>query len=220
MKTDANAVGAAIKVIRLRSNITQASLARLLQSITSKETEWQPTISRIETGTQQATIETLTAIAKALGTSAAAIMAEAHQTSAGNYAPVLAGTRQVPLLTWVSAGAPAAIGDAHKHTMVPTTVKVGPTAFALSVRGQSMTTQAKVSFPDGTVIIVDPHRQYGSGSLVIARFEKDNEATFKRFEKDGGQTMLVPLNPAYPVIPIVAPCQIVGVVVSKAEEVL
>jgi SOS-response transcriptional repressor LexA len=82
-----------------------------------------------------------------------------------------------------------------------------------------MTAPGKLSFPEGSIIVVDPSRGHDSGSLVIARFEASNEATFKRFEMDAGQSMLVPLNPAYPIIPIATQCQIVGVVVSKAEDV-
>jgi SOS-response transcriptional repressor LexA len=74
------------------------------------------------------------------------------------------------------------------------------------------------SFPEGSVIIVDPSRTEAHGALVVVRFDNESEATFKRYEEDGGSKLLVPLNPSFPTIPIDRPATFCGVVVSRAEE--
>jgi SOS-response transcriptional repressor LexA len=60
----------------------------------------------------------------------------------------------------------------------------------------------EVSFPDGTIIIVDPMRQCGAGDFVIAKDVSTQRATFKKLTTDGGRWFLKPLNPSYPTIEI------------------
>ena len=75
---------------------------------------------------------------------------------------------------------------------VATTVEVGPRAFALRVNGPSMETE----FWEGDRIVVDPDIQVESGDFVIAK-NGDDEATFKKYVKDGDRHFLVPLNAAW-----------------------
>lgn len=133
--------------------------------------------------------------------------------------------QRVPLISWVQAGEWQAIDDplepGEGHEMIECYSPVGPNSFALRVCGDSMTNpHGTPTFPDGTIIIVDPGTQARSGMFVIARLEEDEEATFKQMVVDAGQTYLKPLNPRYPIIAVDRPMRVCGVVRRIAEIVL
>lgn len=116
---------------------------------------------------------------------------------------------RVPLISWVQAGA---FGDANDHFLPGeadewvevTKTKPGRNAFALRVSGDSMTSSipGMMSFPAGTVIVVDPGRAADPGDYVIAKDVATQKATFKQLTYDGGRWFLKPINPAYPTIEI------------------
>jgi SOS-response transcriptional repressor LexA len=126
--------------------------------------------------------------------------------------PVSSPMLRLPLISWVTAGQWREVvdnfqpGDAEQW--VETTKRVGRSAFALRVRGDSMEPRC----PDGAIIVVDPEREAVNGSLVVVRLQDDAEATFKRLVVEGGRRFLAPLNPRYPVIEIDGPAVICGVV--------
>lgn len=86
--------------------------------------------------------------------------------------------------------------------------------FWLRVEGDSMTSPAGQSIPEGHLVLVDTGREPSNGSLVIAKLIDANEATFKKLVIDGGMKYLKGLNPAWPMIPINGNCKIIGVVVE------
>lgn len=151
---------------------------------------------------------------------------KAHQTTAEynvTQGPDIRG--QVPLISWVQAGAWSeivdvfAVGDAEEW--MPCPVKHGDRTFVLSVRGPSMhNPHGKPSFQDGDLIFVDPDREAINGSLVVVRLDDSNEATFKQLVIDGDQRYLQALNPAWPqqIIQINGNATICGVVIFKGEE--
>ena len=136
----------------------------------------------------------------------------------------LSGIRHVPLISLVEAGNFAEAVDAYARgtgaTMIQTGARVGRLAYALRVSGHSMTNprDERRSFPDGSIVIVDPARSLENGALIVARLDDQTEATFKQYSEDAGIRMLVPLNPQYPTIPIHKPMTYCGSVVAKAEE--
>lgn len=126
---------------------------------------------------------------------------------------------RVPLISWVQAGHWAEIIDNHLPGQADewrlTTAKVSKNAFALRVKGDSMTNpHGSPSIPEGYIIIVDPHKQAENGDLIVARLDDSKEATFKKLVIDGSKRYLKPLNPAYPVIEINGNCTICGKVVK------
>ncbi|WP_227539598.1 LexA family protein, partial [Klebsiella pneumoniae] len=123
-----------------------------------------------------------------------------------------------PVISWVSAGDwMEAVEPYHRRAIdrwYDTTVECSEDSFWLDVRGDSMTSPAGLSIPEGMAILVDPQVEAINGKLVVAKLDGDNEATFKKLVIDAGQRFLKPLNPQYPIIPINGNCRIIGVVVD------
>ena len=121
------------------------------------------------------------------------------------------GTSRVPLISWVQAGEAVEVFDPYAKGSAAEWIipagDVGPRAFALRVKGDSM----EPLIPEGSIVIVDPDVQPENGSIVVARFEDAMEATLKRLVLDGDEKWLKPLNPAYTARRINSECQFVGV---------
>lgn len=81
--------------------------------------------------------------------------------------------------------------------------------FALRVIGDSMAPE----FLDGHVIVLDPGLPATHGAFVVA--ELDGETIFRQFWKEGGRSMLKPLNAAYSTIEAGPNCRVLGVVTQR-----
>lgn len=136
--------------------------------------------------------------------------------------PEIETTSLIPLISFVSAGKWCeaidnySIGDAEEWMLCPG--KHSKHTYALRVRGDSMTSQHGKSYPDGSIIYVDPEVPYTNGSRVIAKIPGCNEATFKQYAEDAGRRYLKPLNPQYPTIEIDDTTLICGVVIGQYIE--
>lgn len=123
-----------------------------------------------------------------------------------------------PVLSSVQAGNWAEACEPYTKEEIsewfPTTERTSERCFWLRVQGDSMTSPSSMSFPEGTLVLVDTEKEYGNGSLVVAKLTDVNEATFKKLVIDAGQKFLKPLNDAYPPLPINGNCKIIGVVVD------
>ncbi|NAW60520.1 helix-turn-helix domain-containing protein [Vibrio sp. V31_P5A7T61] len=123
-----------------------------------------------------------------------------------------------PVLSSVQAGAwteacePYILADISEWH--ETTERTSERCFWLKVEGDSMTSATGVSFPEGTLVLVDTERDHENGSLVVAKLEDVNEATFKKLVLDAGQRFLKPLNTNYPIMSVNGNCRIIGVVVD------
>lgn len=227
MNMDAKAIGYAIRRRRMELGLTQTKLAELVGY------DGQSTVSRIEHGNQDVPADMLAKIAEVLQTRVSRLWLEAEeQVLHGDLPrdfsvrePEVPYVRRVPVVSWVQAGLPTEAFDPYARgaaeRWVTTGAKVGRRAYALEVRGDSMVSaRGEPTFPERTVIIVDPERVPENGSLVIVRFEGVTEATFKRLSVDDGRRLLIPLNPQYPTREIDEDAVLCGVVVSKAEQTL
>jgi SOS-response transcriptional repressor LexA len=123
---------------------------------------------------------------------------------------------EVPLISWVQAGAWSEVVDNYApndaEIAIPSPVPVKGYTYALRVVGDSMTNpNGWPSFPEGMIVIVEPEFDHEPGDFVIVK-NGHNEATFKQLIKDGADWLLKPLNPRYPIKPMPIDATICGVV--------
>lgn len=175
-------------------------------------------ISRLERGKQGYSDEMLRKLASALGCTVADFFSSGGDQS--NVAAVPLGTRRIPLISCVQAGAmteavdPYALGDASEWML--TDLDLSQNAFALRIKGDSMLPE----FREGDTVIIDPAVQPLPGDYVVAK-NGENEATFKKYRPRGvneqGQQVfeLVPLNEDYPAMRSdYTPIRIIGTMVE------
>ncbi len=125
-----------------------------------------------------------------------------NQTANGAYV-------KVPVVGRVTAGQPIlAVEDVEDYIQVPADRIRGRETFALTVRGDSM---VNAGILDGDIIIVQRTPVAEDGQIVVALL--GDEATCKRFYRDGRRIRLQPENDAY--APIYADeVQILGRVIA------
>ena len=143
---------------------------------------------------------------------------EAANVQFGGLSLAGAVRRMVPVISSVRAGTWGEIDDHTpdtKETFAVREANTGLYAFALRVEGDSMTSDTLPSFPEGTVLIVDPDRAPKAGDYVVAKDVDSQRATFKRLTTDGARWYLKPLNRDYRPIEIDDPAvRVIGVVVE------
>ena len=104
-----------------------------------------------------------------------------------------ASTRDVPVLGRIAAGIPIHAVQNVEST-IPLSVdwleRKGEDIFALRVRGESM---IDAHILDGDLVLVRPQASAQSGDIVAALV--DDEATVKRFARDGERVVLKPEHP-------------------------
>jgi len=147
---------------------------------------------------------------------------ELNPSGKANVSPVTSRIRAVPEISWVQAGAWTDMESLEgldltevKHWPCP--VECSEHTFALRVEGDSMAP----TFPQGSIIFVDPEVPAISGKKVVAKLVDQDKATFKQYIEDGDQKMLKAMNPNWPekYVPINGNCEIVGTVIFAGTEV-
>lgn len=137
-----------------------------------------------------------------------------------NLKPEIFAVKKVPLISWVQAGSwtmtEPGVRKEDAEEWVYTTALVSEMAFALRVRGNSMTNPlGSPSIPEGSIVIVEPDiidTECINGKIVVAHINGGQEATLKKFVEDWPNRYLVPLNPNYKTIECGENCRIVGLV--------
>lgn len=207
------------------------SIAKNLQALIDAVEDMNPTRLSRETGVPQPTIfrilkgqsldpdtATLKPLAERFGKTVAQLRGEIPLAIEGVIDPG-AAIRRLPLVSWVIAGHPADVYDPYATGVAdswePFFGKYSAQAYCLRVRGDSMEAprgSIGPSFPEGTIIAVEPNRPAENKSFVIVRFANTDEATFKQLIIDGPFKFLKPLNPNYPTMPVPKDAQLCGVV--------
>ena len=112
--------------------------------------------------------------------------------------PDMRGARLLPLVGRIAAGAPVLAVENQEGTFVfdESLVGAGET-FLLRVVGDSM---VNAGIFEDDLVIVRKQDDAREGEIVAARLEE--EATVKRFHREGGRIVLLPENDAYDPIPV------------------
>ncbi len=196
--------------------ITQENLAERL-GIT------QGAIGHWLNGRREPSIKDIAKIMKILGMSELVLNPDGTFTNVGidanvSYIAPYSPGNKYPVLSKVQAGAWAEACEVYTlkdiDLWLESDAHVQGDAFWLEVEGDSMTAPAGISIPEGTYVLFDTGREAINNSLVIAKLQESNEATFKRLIIDSGTKYLKGLNPAWPMIPINGNCRIIGVAIE------
>ncbi|MFA3778629.1 LexA family protein [Yersinia sp. 1652 StPb PI] len=204
-----NTVGGRIKFRRRQLKLTQKDIAEYVGISASAVTQWESDA----TGLSSDSLLKLSSLLECAP--------EWLLSGKGDLDPSLkvmaSKSKLVPVISWVQAGAwTEALSTAGSRSeWIETTAKISDSAFALRVKGDSMTASGSLSIPDGSIVIVDP--EYGfiedvNEKIVIAQTNGNHEATIKKFVIDGPNKYLMPLNPQFKPIEVDDTCKLIGVV--------
>ncbi|WP_339617225.1 LexA family transcriptional regulator [uncultured Gilvimarinus sp.] len=198
-----------IKYLLKNSPMTQKAVAAAIGARESSITQWK-------NGEHTPDSENLQKLARVLSTTTEYILYGEDAGIREGGALYQMEVRKVPLISSIDAGSWGEVidnfqpGDADEW--INTSARVSKQAFALRVKGDSMTNPyGSPSIPEGAIVIVDPNIEATSGKIVVAKLTDSQEATIKRLIMDGPNTYLKPLNPEYKAIPVNGNCTIVGV---------
>ncbi len=117
-----------------------------------------------------------------------------------------------PIFDSVRAGLPSAAGDTSYDTVTIDEYLIShPSSTVLvTVKGDSM---IDAGIMPGDTVVVEKRGPARVGEMVIAIV--DNEFTLKTLGKEKGKFVLIPANPAYPVIRPQGDLEIFGIVVGQ-----
>lgn len=109
-------------------------------------------------------------------------------------APVEAAALELPVMGRIAAGVPiAAISEVSHNIAVPRSMISKGEHYALEVQGDSM---IEAGINDGDVVVIRETSVADNGDIIVALIE-DEEATLKRFRRNGSSIALEAANPAY-----------------------
>jgi len=117
-----------------------------------------------------------------------------------------------PIFDSVRAGTPSPAGDSRYDTLTIDEYLVShPSSTVLvTVKGDSM---IDAGIMPGDTVVVEKRGPANVGDMVIAIV--DNEFTLKTLGREKGRFVLIPANPAYPVIRPQGELEIFGIVVGQ-----
>jgi SOS-response transcriptional repressor LexA len=150
----------------------------------------QPTVHRILSGqSEDPKVTILRKLAECLGTTLAEL--EGNSTSEEDKSTV-------PLIEWNQLTDPSAKKLA---TFIPCPTSHGPNTFATRVKDNTMTAQYGRSYPEGSIIYIDPDRAHEAkpGDRVFAIIE-GKIPSFKLYGEADGERYLQSINLQYPII--------------------
>ncbi|WP_322893620.1 MULTISPECIES: transcriptional repressor LexA [unclassified Yoonia] len=104
------------------------------------------------------------------------------------------GSLSLPVMGRIAAGVPIeAISEVSHHIHVPQSMLGKGDHYALEVKGDSM---IEAGINDGDVVVIRETSTANNGDIVVA-LVADQEATLKRFRRNGSTIALEAANPAY-----------------------
>jgi SOS-response transcriptional repressor LexA len=215
-----NKVGPAIRQARKARGLT-------LENVATKAGTDTGNLSRWERGIQSMSLAMLDAVAEAVGISSAELFGSVFGRQMGNtkgedgasgMSAAAIATWPVPLISTVQAGHWSEIRDNFQpregEKLVYSTKSVGPHAYALRIRGDSM----EPRLTEGQIVIVDPDVSPHHGRIVVVRQDDSAEATIKQLVVEGSDQYLKPLNSRYPIMRVTQQATFCGVVVQAIDD--
>lgn len=203
-----NTVGSRIKFRRRQLKLTQKDLAEYLGISASAVTQW-------EKDATDPSSENLLRLSQVLTCKPEWIMSGKGEIDEPSRSQITS-VRMVPLISWVQAGEwTEALASSNHDQWIKTSAKVSDNAFALKVKGDSMTSSGPISIPDGAIVVVDPLKGFvdeAVGKIVIAQTMSSHEATIKRLVVDGPHSYLMPLNDKFKPIDVDQSTKLIGLV--------
>ena len=104
---------------------------------------------------------------------------------------------EIPLLASVPAGKTAMMfHQEHVERYVTVDNVKDPTAFALQVRGNSMSPKIE----DGDIVVVSPQQEVHNGDICVIRVNDEDVLKKIKFESD--HVHLIPLNPTFETVTV------------------
>lgn len=216
-------IGERIRARRKELEMTQADVASLVGVNRAAVSQWETDATGIDG-------HNLLGLAKALrkppewiieGRSAATIKEPRREYEDSSEFQPVNEQPYIPLLSWISAGQwlnnPQSFSAADAEHWLPCPAPHSQMTFALRVTGQSMTSPypGEKSYPEGTIIYIDPDRAVANGSKVVAYLPERDTYTFKQYVEDAGVAYLKPLNPSFETYKITAETVICGVLIGS-----
>lgn len=204
-----------VAVARNALGLTQAELAKKV-GVVSRQ------IAAYEGGEAKPRTNALHNLAAALGTSVDWLTTgKGHGPDTRNIKRTIT-VREIPLLTAAQAfGGEYELEDfiygSSASDFIPGPPNASEYTFALKVKGDSMQTAGSPSFPDGSIIFVDPQITPESGDFGIFNIGSAHENTFRQFIIDQSIGYLRPLNPNYPMISVSVEPEAIGKVIASQQ---
>ena len=149
------------------------------------------------------------------------ISGDLQNTKIGNVGAANAPAGEVPVISWVQAGAWHEVADTFQpgeaERYLPIFRGHSSQTYALKVQGDSMTAPHGKSYPQGCYIIVDPAKVSPvNGDRIIAKLVGSDQVTFKVYKDEDGRKWLAPLNTGHQ--PIGEAFKVLGTVIGKWED--
>jgi len=200
-------VGSRLKFRRRQMKLTQKALSEYVGVTASAVTQW-------ESDTTKLSAESLIQVCHKLNCSPDWLIFGRGDIEIGG-SRISVPNLEVPVLSWVQAGNWTEVISDPSNEMVRTTRKLSGSAFALRVKGDSMTSNGDMSIPEGSIVVVEP--EYGqltdaNGKIVIAQTIGSGEATIKKLQLDPPHAYLMPLNQTFRPIEVNENTNLIGVV--------
>ena len=216
-------IGDRIRQVREKAALSQDSFAARLSIVTGRSLT-RSAVSQWEKGRTEPDLDNLEAITKAFGVPLTWLRhgVEDNRPADANVAPAPPDTKVVPVISSIRAGQWAEVVDAYELGAglehIATDLPLSSRAFALIIDGLSMSPD----FTPGDKVIIDPGISPQPGDFVVAKLERQAEATFKKYrprghDKKGVEIIdLVALNPDWPTLTMDAsnPGHVVGTMVE------
>lgn len=197
MKFD-NSFPKRVAAARQSIGLTQAQLAKVVGVV-------QRQIAAYEGAEAKPREKILINLAAALGTTVSWLTTGQGEGPNTSHIKRTVTVREVPLLSHIQVMGVGFdfdefIKSSSASDFIPAPPSAGEYSFAVEVIGESMTSNTGVSFPEGTIVIIDPEDMPENGDFGLFSHLRDNEITFRQYIIDQGKEYLRPLNPHFPIV--------------------